>query len=234
MLVSDESPAPPGAFDAAGIIRRVRRVADLSQMELADVLGVAQSSVARWEAARKEPSLERLQQILAIAGLTLAAVDEAGARVPPMRGDALRDLGYRRYPAHLDLLATGGVDDLGGQIPQLGHAPRRRGRRDEYMRSAEGRRNAEDRRHDDHLTEAEVYAERREVRDRRREETRRQQQTAEEARRARGIPPSDPRCFCIDDCFLGCRCVAECPCQCDPAPGWDWGETCAFPRRPQP
>lgn len=54
----------------------------------------------------KVPSLKRLQEVLGLAGLALVAVAEDGVRVPPMRANAVRDLGRRRFPAHLDVLAT--------------------------------------------------------------------------------------------------------------------------------
>ena len=40
-------------FDTGGHVARARRVADLSQRELADAVGVNQTTVARWEALPK-------------------------------------------------------------------------------------------------------------------------------------------------------------------------------------
>lgn len=238
--MSKKDTGPPVMFDVPGIVRRARRVADLSQMELADRLGVAQSSVARWESGKKLPSLERLQQVLALARLTLIAVTEDGMRVPPMRSDAVRDLRHRRFPAHLDVFAAEITDHMGGPISQLGRAPRRL-RRDR-RRAIEDRQggNAEDavslpeRFLDDHVTEADVHATRHERLARRKDQARHRRQAVEDARRARGIPPSRVRCLCVDGCYLDCFCVRNCPCQCDPAPGWDWGDTCALPRRSPP
>jgi hypothetical protein len=43
-----------------------------------------------------------LARAAAIAGLRLALLDAPGAEVRPMSDDAVRDMGNRRFPAHLD------------------------------------------------------------------------------------------------------------------------------------
>lgn len=91
-----------GAFDHVGYIRRARRIADLSQRDLAARLGVGVGTVARAESANGNIVLPVLVAILAQAGLRLMVVDEAGRPVEPMNPAAARDNSGRRYPAHLD------------------------------------------------------------------------------------------------------------------------------------
>lgn len=93
------------AKDAGGLIRRVRRLADLSQRELAARVGVAQSYISNVEGGRS-PDLATFLQILQLAGLRLAVVDEEGTEVAPMPDDVLRDRMGRRMPAHLDVYAA--------------------------------------------------------------------------------------------------------------------------------
>lgn len=91
----------------SGLIRRVRRLAKLSQRELAEDLGVSQSAVARWETGRSSPSARLLAKVLHVAGLELVAASSDGARVEPMRAVAARDAAGRRYPAHTFVWAEG-------------------------------------------------------------------------------------------------------------------------------
>lgn len=92
------------ALDVSAYVRRARRLADLSQRDLADVLGIDQAQVARLEAGQ-DPKLSLFERALAIAGLKLVIVDEEGAEVAPMPDDVLRDIAGRRQPAHLDVYA---------------------------------------------------------------------------------------------------------------------------------
>ena len=65
---------------AAGLVLLAREQAGLSQRELAERAGVAQSEIARIESGKREPSIPTLQRILAGAGLELrfrlAPIDE--------------------------------------------------------------------------------------------------------------------------------------------------------------
>ncbi len=65
-------------MDVPGLIRRARRSADLNQRELAALLGVSQSTVARWETGRQEPCLHLFSALLSLGGLTLAVMDALG------------------------------------------------------------------------------------------------------------------------------------------------------------
>lgn len=56
---------------AAGLVLMAREEAGMSQRELAERAGVAQSEIARIESGKREPSIPILQRILAAAGLEL-------------------------------------------------------------------------------------------------------------------------------------------------------------------
>lgn len=66
------------------LIRSARLRAGLSQEELAERLGLPQSSVARWEVDRAEPGFTRLRRALQACGFDLAMV--------PFERDPDRDL----------------------------------------------------------------------------------------------------------------------------------------------
>jgi len=99
-----------GPFDGGvpGLVRRIRRILDVSQRGLAALLGISQSQVARWETRRTSPRAAVLVEMLRLAGLRVDVHDrETGALVEPMRDDGGRDRARRRYPAHVDLEVTG-------------------------------------------------------------------------------------------------------------------------------
>src|SRR4051794_37893556 len=74
----------------------------MSQRELAQSCGVAQSVVAHAEAGRRDLAVTVLARAADLAGLRLALLDEQGGEVPGMTDAGARDRGYRRLPAHLD------------------------------------------------------------------------------------------------------------------------------------
>ena len=90
----------------AGYVARARRIADLSQRELAQRLGVGPATVGRWECGGTM-AVDALTRVLALAGLRLQVVDEQGDVVPPFGSDAVRDNAGRRFPAHLDVVPAG-------------------------------------------------------------------------------------------------------------------------------
>jgi transcriptional regulator with XRE-family HTH domain len=89
-------------FDLAAALRRIRRLVDMSQRELAAATGLAVSTLGHAEAGTRDLSVGGLVRAAALAGLRLALVDDTGREVAGMTGDAVRDRGNRRFPAHLD------------------------------------------------------------------------------------------------------------------------------------
>jgi HTH-type transcriptional regulator/antitoxin HipB len=98
-----------GPFDGGmpGMVRRVRRILDVSQRGLAAILEVSQSVVARWETGRTSPRVSVVERLLQLARLRVTVRDEDGREVGPMRADGARTHGGSRFPAHVDLRATG-------------------------------------------------------------------------------------------------------------------------------
>lgn len=200
--LSAETPEEKETLDVPGLIRRVRREADLSQRELAHLLGVCQPTVVRWESGAAEPGIGQFQRLLIVAGLRLAVLDAEGAPSQPMRQDGPRDKAGRRAPAHLD--TYGDVGACTGEA--LVVAPRR-SERDRRRRAAGGRVPF------DHGTAAE-YAEARLA------PARERLRRAAEARRPsyQAFWDALPPCCCLDACEESARCLTECPCGCE---GWE-------------
>jgi transcriptional regulator with XRE-family HTH domain len=90
-------------FDTGGHVRRCRRIAGLSQRAIADRVGLSQSMLARVETGRQDLGVTQLVALARCAGLRLALLDGAGREVAPMRALAVRDRGWRRFPAHVDV-----------------------------------------------------------------------------------------------------------------------------------
>lgn len=137
---------PPAAVDAvvpdaSGLVRAVRRRADLSQRELAERTGLSRSTIGRIESGSLAPGLRTLTTILSVAGVRLVAVDEDNRRVPPMEdlpGD-VRDGAGRRYPSHLDTILDPLPGEWWGDRYGLAHPPETF-RRDREMRDVMRRR----------------------------------------------------------------------------------------------
>lgn len=208
----------------ARYVVRARRRADLSQRELALLIGVSQSTVCRVEAGRAQVTASMFVQILAAAGLCLTVTDASGATVAPVSADSVRDNAGRRLPAHLDV----GPPDVLTQ--ERLHSPRYdrqqpkasyhlRGRRDR-IRSlspdakrealAIGRPDATT----DHPTTAGLRERRRLIRGRQ--------------PRVDPPPPQPIGCECLLECYEVGPCLGPCPCQCEP-PSWQRQST--DPRR---
>ena len=111
-------------FPVAGFVRRVRRMADKSQRELALVAHVSQAAVSRIEAGTQVPSLRLFLRLLAVAGLRVAVVDDERRIVLPMAewGDT-RDGAERRYPAHLDTILDPEAGEWWGDVYGLVRPP---------------------------------------------------------------------------------------------------------------
>lgn len=194
-----------------GLIRRVRRILDLSQRDLAGLLEVDHSLVARWETGRREPRLAVLEKLLQLAGLRLQVRDGADQEPRVMCGTPVRDRQGRRYPAHLDVFGFSGYPTRPQPRGWAGQrcAPRRY-QRDQY-RHAKGEPPA-----GDHPTESQLGQALHAAwlaRDRRLELRREQ---CEAALAARGItrPVLEP-CTCPDACFETAGCVDTCTCRCE-------------------
>jgi HTH-type transcriptional regulator/antitoxin HipB len=91
-----------GTFDLPGALRRIRRLADLSQRELAAASGLSASTIGRVETGSRDLRVGVLSRLAELAGLRLVLVDERGVEVRPMSDEAVRDRGSRLFPAHLD------------------------------------------------------------------------------------------------------------------------------------
>lgn len=90
------------AFDLPGLVRRIRREADLSQRELARRLGTSKTTVAAVEKGNRSLDAWTLAQAAQLAGFRLVIVDTSGHEVVGMEDGTVRDSAGRRFPAHLD------------------------------------------------------------------------------------------------------------------------------------
>jgi len=94
-----------GPYPVAGLVRRARRIGDLSQRQMARLARVSPSTVGRVESGAIAPTLDVFQRLLATAGLSLVVVDATGHVILPMRDiDDTRDGADRHYPSHLDTI----------------------------------------------------------------------------------------------------------------------------------
>ena len=128
-----------GDYPVAGLVRRGRRLADLSQRQLALLARVAPSTVGKVEAGRIMPSLGLFQRLLAAAELALVVVDRDGRLVLPMgESEEVRDGAQRRYPSHLDTILEPRYGEWWGDVYGLARPPetfaRSRLRRDRARR----------------------------------------------------------------------------------------------------
>ena len=71
-----------GPFDGEipGLVRRVRRILDVSQRGLAAMLGISQSQVARWETRRTSPRADLLTELLRLANCGSSSATRRRAR----------------------------------------------------------------------------------------------------------------------------------------------------------
>ncbi|MGY2083095.1 helix-turn-helix domain-containing protein [Blastococcus sp. SYSU DS0539] len=98
--------SPPPRFDLSGLLRRIRRRADLSQREIATELHVSKSTVAAVEAGTTGMDARLLAVAAGLAGLRLGLLDGDGREVGGMDPEAVRDRAGRRFPAHLDTVLS--------------------------------------------------------------------------------------------------------------------------------
>jgi transcriptional regulator with XRE-family HTH domain len=191
----------------------------MSQRELARACGVPQSAVAQAESGRRDLTVDLLSRAAAVAGLRLALVDVDGVEAPPMDDGAVRDMGRRSYPAHLDV-----------RLSEEGwwHGPERYSRPEPWYTFDRDRRWRDElrRRHgtpvDHRLPGPDDSPDGRRA-ERRRAALRRAADEVERRLRAGTLPRAEPW---LCDCPPGCaeledwqgppRHTADCPCGCDP------------------
>lgn len=198
-------------FDAAGHVLRARRAGDLSQRDLAQRVGVAQSGIVAIEAGRRQVSVSLFARILEAGGLRLCVVDAEGAEVRPVSPRVVRDNAGRRFPAHLDLAPPDQLPPERIRSPRYDREPAKawyhlRETRDR-LRAAAG-----DEEPMDHPTPEALRYRRRARLEAVLEEGRR---AAVARKAARG--EVDLECACEVECWGGTACVAVCECQCEPA-----------------
>lgn len=192
--------------DVPGLVRRIRRTADLSQRDLADRLAVSQSTVAQWESGQQAPGLSAFLTLVGLVGGAVQVVDESGEPLEPMRPDGVRDAADRRYPAHLDPEPIDRSQPERWDRPYRDVACPRRWRRDRPWRPVAGAA-----RPYDHPTRLDVSTE---LRNRRAERVARAALEARE-RASRWPPEPDLPCACPVDCEEGGACPSTCPCGCE-------------------
>lgn len=201
---SAPSKVPP--FDAAGLLRRARRNAQMSQREMAEAIGVGKSTIAEAERDGGSVTLPILLAALAVGGIELVAMDWGG-EVEVMRPDALRDRRNRKLPAHLDAW----VPSENARAPEHWKSSRHRNAPVRWaLRPPGGWIEHLPLHHpgpEDIAMAARADADRRAF-ERARYEARYGR------RRPRSVPPSE--CECSDECVeLSMECPPRCPCQCD-------------------
>lgn len=93
-------------LDVPGLLRWIRRELDLSQRDLAQMIGVSHSTIGRLETGAQRMSLDLFEIVLDLMGWSLRDA-LAGEAQPAMSSmtveDEVRDNGGRLYPAHLDV-----------------------------------------------------------------------------------------------------------------------------------
>lgn len=187
-------------FDGARFIVRTRRMADLSQRELAEAIGVSRATVGRLESGAARVETGTLSVILALAGLRLAVLDGEGTEIAPVPVDVLRDRADRRFPGHLD--ARPPVDAPSDRVHPRRGAPEPKGWY--HQRPSRARRRVLTGTPADHPTVSGLREARRAA----------YWQGVAQAEARRGAEP-EPECRCLDGCFE-LACLDDCPCQCEP------------------
>ncbi|MGA4669654.1 helix-turn-helix domain-containing protein [Propionibacteriaceae bacterium Y1923] len=236
----------PAGFDVIGIILRCRRTADLSQRDLAALLGVSPTTVARWETGERVPTAAALATITELAGYRLLLVDHEDQPVPPVPRDTVRDRGGRRVPVHLDVVLAQDIawrppaHDPGlswGWVRQTIHTPRRPWR--DYQRDRHAHTPLEEApgcvpfhtqaggltRHCRDIPTPRDHAHWWALVQHRRAAHLEAQRAAHQAALQRhrdlnpppGPEPEPEHCTCDIDCLNSPGCTTACPCQCEPA-----------------
>ena len=103
--MSSVSQRPVSRFPIAGLLRRARRMSDMSQRQMARFAKTSPATVGKVETGALVPSLDLFTRLLGAAGLYLVVADPDGRVVLPMEvWDETLDGADRRYPSHLDTI----------------------------------------------------------------------------------------------------------------------------------
>lgn len=78
--------------DLAERIRVMRKSRDMTQQQLADKLGVACSTIAMYETAKREPNLETLEAMADIFNVPLVGLSSGISELTPADADILESL----------------------------------------------------------------------------------------------------------------------------------------------
>jgi HTH-type transcriptional regulator/antitoxin HipB len=196
-----------GDPDTVGrLVARARRVADLSQRDLAQRVGVSQAGISRLESGRGLPSLGLLNVILRASGLRLLVVDQDGSSLGPIPASTVRDHAERRFPAHLDVEPPDLVPTQVRDNPRYDRQPPRAWFHHRRERDRLAGLRPESTRQQDHPTTGDL-----ELR----------------LRLRRGPQPTVRplplviECTCADACYdddVIVGCLPDCDCQCEPPP----------------
>jgi len=193
---------PTSVLDVSGIVRRLRRTSDLSQRDLARMVGIDQSQIARIEASHRGIDVQLFAQILEVGGMRPTIVDSRGVEITPVGHDVPRDNAGRRMPAHLDVLGPGELPYFALRGPRYDRAkPRAR----YHHRRARDQRRTEvgTGPSDDQPTRSDIAAIERAARSAR---------LMEASRRASALLVDD--CTCIPACWEHPGCAPSCVCRC--------------------
>lgn len=88
----------------AGLLRALRRRADLSQRELSKRAGIPDTTIADIESgSTTNPRFGTVERLVRAAGAEITITFADGTAIQAIETDELRDGGGRRYPAHLDV-----------------------------------------------------------------------------------------------------------------------------------
>lgn len=111
-------------FPISGLVRRARRMSDMSQRQMARFAKTSSGTVGKVETGALVPSIDLFSRLLGAAGLYLAVVDPDGRVVLPMEvWDETLDGADRRYPSHLDTILDPEPGEWWADIYGLAHPP---------------------------------------------------------------------------------------------------------------
>jgi transcriptional regulator with XRE-family HTH domain len=206
-------------FDLGGCLRRIRRLADLSQRQLSTHVGISKTALAAAEAGTRDLPATTLARAATLAGLRLTLLDDHGHEVAGMTARSARDAADRRFPAHLDTIHS---DEVASRWE---HRPSRPRPWFTFTLDRNSRDRARDRGgipDDHHVPEAgdspqDRIAARRRGHWRRRAEDRERRFLAGEFREVRENfrCTCPPQCDDLDDYSSRPVHAAGCPCSCD-------------------